>query len=199
LRPYPELSPETLYRAYAVLLRVSYARRHPGELEPVEGGPSSMVPENCTVAYERLSPSWQVAALGGSDVVPQQDLDWFVDHIRHCQTCHDRVLAIQLAPELVETISAVDTPTVGVDSAVATVSPTTPAFREECHAVSNGLSDYLDGTLRGGDRDRFVTHVRACETCHQMVLTMEMVFSMTGRGEIVTPSPQMHGSCRVEH
>ena len=57
------------------------------------------------------------------------------------------------------------------------------AFRDPivCQEVVELVSDYLEGTLRRGQRRRFERHLAGCEHCSEYLAQMRETIRLTGR------------------
>jgi anti-sigma factor RsiW len=60
-----------------------------------------------------------------------------------------------------------------------------------CQEVVELVSDYLEGTLRGGDRRRFERHLAGCPHCSEYLEQMRETIRLTGRLVPGDLSPEM--------
>jgi anti-sigma factor RsiW len=63
-----------------------------------------------------------------------------------------------------------------------------------CQELVELVTDYLEGTLPGGQRESFEHHIEGCTGCHEYVRQMRETIELTGRLTPGDVSPEVEAA-----
>jgi len=66
-----------------------------------------------------------------------------------------------------------------------------PAEDFTCAELVELVTDYLEGALTGGERERFEEHLTICEGCGNILCQMRTTIALTGRLRVDDLSPEV--------
>ena len=66
-----------------------------------------------------------------------------------------------------------------------------------CRELVELVTDYLEGALPAGERERFEAHLAACEGCDAYVEQVRRTIELTGRTRELDQQPEIHALLRA--